>query len=316
MLDPADLAAFIAIAEHRHFGRAAESLGTVQSVASKRLQRLEDQIGGRLVERTKRSNISLTRTGEMFLDTAVEAVAILRRAERSGNKIALGRAGPLRIGYVFSAAMSGLLSRSLNLLSEVVPEVVPVLDVMDTPAQLDAIALGTIDVGFVRPRPSYPDGVTAVRVHREPMILAMSREHPLASRSSVSPSDLVGLVFIVPQFHEEVGLIDVIRDLAREFDLGTLTTARTGDFISAASLAAAGKGVVLAPASLENLHLNDLCFRPIDGYEATLDLVIVVHPSVHGDIRGALLAGLDPQRRDSCSSRSLSLFDNFKSRNP
>lgn len=293
MLDPADLAAFIAIAEHRHFGRAAEALGTVQSVASKRLQRLEDQVGGRLVERTTRSNIRLTRTGEIFLGTAIEAVATLQRAERSGNKIALGRAGPLRIGYVFSAAMSGLLSRSLNLLAEIAPEVEPVLDIMETPAQLDAVAKGRIDLGFVRPRPSYPEGVTAVRVHREPMILAMSLGHPLASRSSISPSDLIGLVFIVPQFHEEVGLIDVIRDLARQFELGTPTTARTGDFISAASLAAAGKGVVLAPASLENLHLDDLCFRPIEGYDATLDLVMIVHPSVHGDIRRALLDRLE-----------------------
>lgn len=64
MIDGDGLNAFVAIAETHSFSRAADRLGLVQSVVSKRLKRLEDQLGAVLVDRAIRTRSTLTRVGE------------------------------------------------------------------------------------------------------------------------------------------------------------------------------------------------------------------------------------------------------------
>ena len=98
MLDPESLDVFVAIAELDHFVRAADRLGIAQSVVSKRLKRLEDQIGTRLVERGQRHKVALTRSGELFLPEARAAIAALDRAEQLGRTFGRGEAGPIKIG--------------------------------------------------------------------------------------------------------------------------------------------------------------------------------------------------------------------------
>lgn len=82
-------------------------------------------------------------------------------------------------------------------------------------------------------------------------------------------------VFIVPRFHEEVGLIDSIRLLSRTGDFVIHDLVRTGDLVTAACLAAAGAGVVLAPASLARLHLDNICYRPLAEYDGAISIALV-----------------------------------------
>jgi hypothetical protein len=86
-----------------------------------RLQRLEDRLGARLVTRGSRKDVADARRPAL-LDEARAALASLRQAERIGRNIARGAAGPLRIGYVFSAAMSGTLARALRALRDALPD--------------------------------------------------------------------------------------------------------------------------------------------------------------------------------------------------
>lgn len=276
MLDPACLDAFIAIAEERHFVRAADRLGIAQSVASKRLQRLEDQIGARLIDRGGKAEVRLSRSGALFLEEARSALAALEQAERNARRQALGVSGPLRIGYVFSAALSGVLPRLLQTLHDRLPAIEPVLEPLDTPSQIAAIEDGRIDLAFIRPRPSYSEAVVATTVHSEPVVIALASAHPLSRQDRLARADLQGQTFIVPQFHEETGLINAIADLCRRGGFAMPPVISTRDFISAASIAAAGTGVVLAPASLMALTLEGLCFRPLVDDDTRLDLVMLM----------------------------------------
>lgn len=78
-LDVDAVQAFVAIADHRSFTRAAKSLGTTQGALSVRLKRLEERIGHRLIERTPRS-VRLSAQGAVFLDAAREFLAAHDRA--------------------------------------------------------------------------------------------------------------------------------------------------------------------------------------------------------------------------------------------
>jgi DNA-binding transcriptional LysR family regulator len=264
MLDSQGLAAFVAVAEGRSFSRAADQLAVAQSLVSKRLSRLEDRLGGRLIERGGRSEVRLTRLGAVFLPEAKDFLAQMTAAEIKAIRLCRGERGPIRIGYVFSAAMSGVLTSLLSALRNALPEIELEADVMETPEQLAALEAGTLDIGLVRPRPSYPAQCRAGEVHSEQLVLCLSEQAALAAMPSILPTMLGHQTFIVPQFHEEVGLIDNLHALAKTGGFRIVEPTRTKDFVTAVCLAAAGDGVVLAPQSLARLGIEGVCFRQIN----------------------------------------------------
>lgn len=288
VLDPDSLRAFVAVAELEHFVRAADRLGVAQSVVSKRLKRLEDQIGTRLIERGKRNKVALTRSGELFLAEARIGIAALDRTEWLGRQFGRGAAGPIRIGYVFSAIMSNILPDMIRLLRGCLPEIEVQPVAFETPEQISAVHDGKIDIGIVRPRPTYPEGIFARTVHEEDVVVALSPDHPLARLSALRARDIIAHRIIVPQFHEEVGLIDIIRGVARTAGSPLPAIWRTSDFITAAGLAASGAGIAIAPRSLARLNLQNLLFRDIVDHDACLELVLIARSDVPPAIREAL----------------------------
>lgn len=256
MLDCEDLCTFATIAEVKSFSRAADALGIAQSVASKRLKRLEDRLGARLIDRENWKQIRLTRVGELFLPEAMRSIQQMRRAESAGKNLARGVSGPLRIGFVFSAAINGLLTQLLRGLRRQLSELQFHPRLMETPEQISALEEGRLDLALLRPRLSYPEGCHAREIFSENLVACLSVEHRLASGCAAAPADFARERFIIPQFHERVGLIDNLRRFARAggFPLPEIFT--TADFVTAACLAAAGDGVVLAPASLRNMNIG------------------------------------------------------------
>src|SRR6202044_607150 len=99
------LRAFEVMAEELHFARAADRLGTTQSSVSRAIMALEASLGTRLFNRSKRSSVTLTSPGAVFLP---EARLILRQAERGqavGRRAGRGEIGKIEIGFVASAAL-------------------------------------------------------------------------------------------------------------------------------------------------------------------------------------------------------------------
>ncbi|MBU0823791.1 LysR family transcriptional regulator [Altererythrobacter marinus] len=275
MIDGKCLAAFVAISETRSFSRAADVLGIAQSVVSKRLRRLEDQLGVELIDRSAKVNIHATNVGQLFLEEARETLRQLDRAERSGRNLARDSSGPLSIGFVFSAAMNGSLVRILSRLRAALPELTVLPRLMETPEQLAALEAGSLDMALVRPRPSYLPGGTATVICSEALMVCMSSTHRLVEADEIISRELSGERFIVPQFREQVGLNDSVRRLAKAGGIVMPEILSTEDFVSAACLAAAGVGLVLAPESLCNLGLKGVVFRPLGDYSECLETVLV-----------------------------------------
>jgi DNA-binding transcriptional LysR family regulator len=275
MIDGDSLAAFVAVARQSSFSRAGDELGVVQSVVSKRLRRLEDQLGTELIDRSVRNNVRLTRIGALYLPEAVEALAHLCKARRIGTSLARGSSGPLRIGFVFSAAMDGTLPRLLRVVRSALPEIVFEPRLMETPEQLEALDAGLLDIGLLRPRPSYPPSCEARVVSRDRLIVCMAETHPLATEPQLRAADLARERFIVPQFREEVGLIEGLRRLAAFGGFMLSPLIRTMDFVTAACMAAAEEGVVLAPGALGRLGLEGIAVRRIADFDENLDIMLV-----------------------------------------
>lgn len=274
MIESRQLRYFVAVAEHLHFGHAADSLSIVQSALSAQIKKLETDLGVRLLNRQKRAAVSLTDAGMMFLPEAQAALKQIARADRTGRLAGRGELGQVELGYVASAAVSGLLSASMEAFRQSHPEVRIHPATMETPNQLRAIAEGRIDVGFIRPRPQYPLGVVAQPVHWDDLRIAVSSRSPLAEKPEIRAADLRDEQFIVPQFDEAAGFRE---NLSRLGTLGgyTISTAwPVADFITAISMAAAGYGVALAPASFERLRIDGVVMRKIEDYAEVVTLVL------------------------------------------
>lgn len=153
--------------EDLHFGRIADRLGFAQSVLSDLIRRLETDLGVRLLNRNKRAAVSLTDAGQIFLREARLALLQLERAKTVGRLAARGEVGNVSLGYVGSAVSTGVLPAALRAFRIERPEVDMHITLMETPRQLECLRERRLDVGLLRSRSQYPDGVTATVVKRE-----------------------------------------------------------------------------------------------------------------------------------------------------
>lgn len=273
MLDTPSLQAFVAVAETLHFGRAADRLDRAQSVVSRQIRDLEQQLDTQLLRRGRRSAVSLTEAGAALLAESRTALAQLERAAVVARRAGRGELGRLAIGYVASAALTGVLPEALAAFRVARPDVAVELSALDTPRQWAALADGSLDIGFLRPRSSYPEGLDTRVVHHEGWLLAVSDRHRLA-HGTVTPRVLVGERFVLPQFDEQDGFEEHLASLARQGDFHPGPVLRVRDFITAITLAAAGYGIALVPRSVTTLSLAGVVYRPIDGYAAQAELAV------------------------------------------
>lgn len=164
---------------------------------------------------------------------------------------------------------------------------------MDTPRQFQALADGEIDVGIVRPRRQCPSGIVAAIVQTERLMVAMARNHPLASRRRLSARDLKGQAFISPQFDEDEGFSDVLAALGAAGEFSVNLDYRVQDFISAISLASAGYGIVVVPESMRNFAQPGICYRAVADFDVPVHLALASRrrepsPAVRAFVKASL----------------------------
>src|SRR5882757_1451644 len=206
---------FEAAAEELHFSRAAERLNISAPTLTQQIQALEQDLGVMLLRRTKRS-VVLTEAGRRFLD---EARATLRRAEQAtlvARRAARGEIGRIEVGYVTSSSCLGLISTVLAAFRQSNPFVDVQLHRMETVRQLGALAEGHIDLGFLRPPIRYPVGITGSVVWRQPFVIAMRSDHPLAAGNRIRIASLAGEPFIASSVELELGFGGQINEIAAE----------------------------------------------------------------------------------------------------
>ena len=160
---------------------------------------------------------------------------------------------------------------------------------METPEQLQALSSGQVDVVLLRPRPSYPPHVTVRIVHREDMVLALPAGHALARKDVLKAADLRGETFVLPQFHERIGIIETLRGLAEtgRFVLGQWR--ETGDFVATLTLVAGNCGVALVPRSLMSVGLNGVVHREIGDHRAQVSIALGYRPDLLPEKLAAIL---------------------------
>jgi DNA-binding transcriptional LysR family regulator len=210
-LDMARVRAFVVTADEMHFGRAAGRLFLSQQALSKRIVRLEEELGVRLFTRDK--HVELTQAGRRFLEPARHAMA----AAEAAAAAARDAVGPLRID-VWGHAYGPM--RTLGALVGDAPALpAEVSHSRDLPSVLTALTRDETDAGFGRVHPirgRTHAGFAHRIVRLEPVDAVFGPHHPLADARQVHPSDLRDSLLWAPA---ALNRLDFLAGFAEEFGI-------------------------------------------------------------------------------------------------
>ncbi|HEY6453635.1 MAG TPA: LysR substrate-binding domain-containing protein [Steroidobacteraceae bacterium] len=184
-----DLRYLVAVADTRHFGRAAAKCFVSQPTLSAQLRKLEEYLGVQLIERRPR-RIALTAAGEEVAQRARTMLetgeAIVTLAQRRHDPLA----GQLRLALLPTIGPYLLPQVALRL-RKALPRLELMLYEYQTAPMLERLRNGEIDVGVLA-LPAHEEGLVTRELYEEPFVLALPDSHALAARSQVRTADLNG----------------------------------------------------------------------------------------------------------------------------
>lgn len=254
---------FVAVAEERHFGRAASRLHMAQPPLSQQIRQLEAELGLTLLSRTTR-RVDLTPAGAAYLERAREILAAVEDAADEADRIATGRSGRLLVGCVGSATYSLLPSLARTLRAELPDVEFGFRGEMLSPDQMDALAAQTLDLALLRRLPETGSlNVTPVRKDR--LLVALPREHRLAGRRRLKITDLDGEELVVHAGGGRSKMNTLVQGL---FDLAGLQAHIAHEVAETSTLVtfvAAELGVAIVPEPTAALALPNVAYVPLTG---------------------------------------------------
>jgi LysR family transcriptional regulator, hydrogen peroxide-inducible genes activator len=179
-----------ALAEYRHFGRAAAACAVTQSTLSQGLKELEERLAVRLVERSRRQ-VLLTPLGEEIVERGRR---LLRDAEELAETAKAGGeplAGPLRLGVIPTIGPY-LLPGAMRGLNQAFPKLRLYLREEQTAPLLEKLGEGQLDLALLALPYELGAAVEAMALGEDRLAVALLRAHPLARLKRIDQRALAG----------------------------------------------------------------------------------------------------------------------------
>jgi DNA-binding transcriptional LysR family regulator len=256
---------FVAVAEELNFTRAAEKLHLAQPSLTRQIHNLEEELGVRLLNRTK-NQVSLTEEGKSFLVDAKRLVAGSLESVKAVQRFSRGESGQLNLGYLFKFNFD-LLPATLKTFYKDCPEIAVNLFDMSPAEQIRALEARKIDLGFVGLRPSPTDNAaTALKwecVARHNVVVVLPAHHPLAKKAKVKRTDLKDQFFVAMSEQTHPGSREWLTGLCQQAGFTPRILQDVALESGIMTFVAEGLGVTLARAQIKKLPHTGVVFRPL-----------------------------------------------------
>ena len=260
---------FVTVARSNHFGRAAKELHVSQPPLSQQIRLLEKELGVDLFVRTTR-RVELTEAGRVLYEGARSAVDDLKRVIVRAQSIHHGNAGRLRIGFV-STSTFHVLPETLTAFRNSFPEATLELFHMTSSQQAEAFQKGQIDVGFLR---TVPPGVASMVVQREPFLVALPVNHPLAKKRLIDVKALATEPFVMWDRKQTHGIASDVLALCEKHGFVPRIILEVTNPAAMLSVVAGRMGVAIVPSSALQLRQAALAFRSLNDADAYSQLAL------------------------------------------
>ncbi|TQS88938.1 LysR family transcriptional regulator [Arthrobacter sp. TS-15] len=263
------LSYFIAVAEERHFGRAAKRLHMAQPPLSQQIRQLEELLGVKLLNRTTRQ-VDLTAAGQVLLDRGRRIINELEILKADVLQVGQGATGVLRVGFAGSATY-GVMPPIVRRAKQIMPSLsLSLHGEMLTPSMEEGLREGALDAALLRPPVASPEIEYRI-VAREPLVVALPSFSLLAGERPVAVSELQDQDFIA--YPPESVLHRTTAELCRQAGFQPRIAQIAGETSTMLSFVAAGGGVSIVPSSVRALQLEGVVYRNLE-HSPEVDLAV------------------------------------------
>ena len=265
---------FITVAEELNFSKAALKLYTAQPSLSQQIKDLEEDVGVKLLNRTKRK-VELTEEGAVFLEQARLTLAQADKAVAMARQVSQAKQQMLRIGFVPVAEM------------KIFPYILPNLRVQNPDLKIELLSLnnneqmrllkkGGLDLTFTRHNFN-SDEIESQFVIREPLIFLLPKDHPLAKYERIPVKALNGIDFIIPSAEQSLTLNQAILDFAKANGIELNIVQKADNILFNINSIGMGLGCTILPGYIAPLTMDNTVIRPLDVELPYLDLYVSYH---------------------------------------
>ncbi len=269
---------FVCLAQELHFGRAAEKLHITQPVLSIQIKNLEQQLGGALFIRSRRT-VVLTDAGTALLPRAQALLNSQRDLLTYAGDLFHGTAGSIRISYSGLAAFTGVMGRILQRYRQRYPHIVITLIEHTPRQQLDDLSNGNVHISFMTTLGvALPQTMQALFLKAYPLRLLFPPQHPKALRQREDYRELKNEPFVIYAAPDDPGT-GVIEKL---LGFSPRIIHQASNPLLLPSLVSAGLGLALIPAAFDNIAAqSNVIVRSITAENVEMDISLLCKRGPH-----------------------------------
>ncbi|MFT3896848.1 MAG: DNA-binding transcriptional regulator OxyR [Thermomonas sp.] len=238
-----DLKYLVALADHRHFGKAADASFVSQPTLSTQIKKLEEELGVALVERAPRK-VMLTPVGREVVERARKIIAEVDQMGEVARRSRDPEAGTVRLG-LFPTLGPYLLPHVVPRIRRRFPQLELLLVEEKSDVLLRRLREGALDAALLA-LPLHDDQLHAEFLFEEPFLLAVPESHPLAARGSLALDDLSSQTLLL--LEDGHCLRDQALDVCRTAGAGENGGFRATSLETLRQMVAANVGVTLLPS--------------------------------------------------------------------
>lgn len=272
-----DLRYLVAVAETRHFGRAAEACNVAQPTLSSQIRKLEEELGVTLLERTNK-RVDLTPVGSQILHHAREALAQSRAIEAVAQAARDPLVGALKLGVIPTLAPY-LMPLILGPLRKGYPRLGLELWEDQTRSLIDGLRSHRLDAALLATPADSPE-ITEIELFDEPLLAAVPPGHNLAASPSIDPDTLAPELLVLADGHCLANhALAACGAKTGSYRTPLQSSMQAATLETLVNLVAAGYGATLIPSlAAPSLGRLGIVLRPLTGDASTRTVRLASRP--------------------------------------
>jgi DNA-binding transcriptional LysR family regulator len=279
---------FLAVAEEKHFGRAAQRLNMSQPPLTEQIKVLEQSLKLTLFDRSRRGT-QLSAAGAAILPAVRQFADQVERLERVVREVAAGQTGALQVGAITSAMLE-TVPTMLAALRQEHPDLAVFIREIDSVEAVPALEAGELDVAFVRLDGKVGHGISILPLAEERLAVAVPRDHPLAQIPRVRLRSLAGESLIMSSRQVSPAYFDFLTAVCQSHGFAPRVLHEVRSVTSQIAYVGCGQGVALVPASMLKLASENVVILPLKEHIMVVTAALAWNASRHHPIVDAVVS--------------------------
>lgn len=278
---------FLAVADERHFGKAAERLGMSQPPLSQQIQALEKALGVRLFERS-RQGVRLTREGAALLAPVRQFMEHAQRLQQAVTDARLGRNDVVTVGAI-NSALFDIMPRLMEIAKQRYSHLALTMKEMKTADALAAVQSGDIDLALTR----YDDRANSLEVRpivSDHLVLVLPANHRLTKLSRVPLHELADENFVLFPRRSSPSFFDQIIAACRDAGFSPHIAYDVSSVVSQIAFVGCGVAIGMVPSRSMRFGGADVVFRPLKQTINVISIAAAWNPKRRKELVPALVS--------------------------